>query len=70
MPFPFLFFKFGPQIRKRCKYAAEAERFLRDIQAEKDPKEIAEEEEEEREADRETLNGKVKDLEKGSPKGG
>lgn len=72
VPFPFLFFKFGPQIRKRCKYAAEAERFLRDIQAEKDPQEIAEEEEEEREADRETLNGKnnvERDLEKGSPKG-
>lgn len=29
MPFPFLFYRFGPQIRRRCKYAAEADDFKR-----------------------------------------
>lgn len=28
VPFPFLFYKYGPAIRKRCKYAAQAEAFL------------------------------------------
>jgi len=27
VPFPFLFYKYGPAIRRRCKFAAEAERF-------------------------------------------
>lgn len=27
VPFPFLFYRFGPQIRRRCKYAAEADDF-------------------------------------------
>lgn len=27
MPFPFLFYRYGPQIRRRCKYAAEADDF-------------------------------------------
>ncbi|TKA80314.1 hypothetical protein B0A55_02199 [Friedmanniomyces simplex] len=32
VPFPFLFYKYGPKIRARCKYAAEAEAFLRRMQ--------------------------------------
>lgn len=28
LPFPFLFYKYGPQIRSRCKYASEAARIL------------------------------------------
>lgn len=28
VPFPFLFYKYGPVIRKRCKYAAQAQAFL------------------------------------------
>jgi hypothetical protein len=28
MPFPFLFFKYGPQIRTKCKYASEAAKML------------------------------------------
>ncbi|KAH0833550.1 hypothetical protein AYO21_05228 [Fonsecaea monophora] len=28
LPFPFLFYKYGPQIRSRCKYAAEAAKVL------------------------------------------
>lgn len=33
VPFPFLFYKFGAQIRTKCKYAAEADAFMRKIQA-------------------------------------
>jgi hypothetical protein len=28
VPFPFLFYRFGAQIRKKCKYAAEAEKLM------------------------------------------
>jgi len=34
-PFPFLFYKFGEKIRKRCKYAAEAARVLEEMRAER-----------------------------------
>ena len=30
-PFPFLFYKFGGEIRRRCKYAAEAARVLEEM---------------------------------------
>lgn len=33
VPFPFLFYKYGAQIRTKCKYAAEADQFMRKIQA-------------------------------------
>ncbi|KAK0253454.1 MFS siderochrome iron transporter 1 [Friedmanniomyces endolithicus] len=32
VPFPFLFYKYGPKIRARCKYASEAEAFLKRMQ--------------------------------------
>lgn len=32
VPFPFLFWKFGPQIRTRCKYASESAAFLAKLQ--------------------------------------
>lgn len=32
MPFPFLFYKFGKSIRKRCKYAAESEAHMQKLQ--------------------------------------
>jgi hypothetical protein len=28
VPFPFLFYRFGAQIRKKCKFAAEAEKLM------------------------------------------
>lgn len=31
VPFPFLFYKYGPAIRTRCKYAAEADKFLKEM---------------------------------------
>jgi hypothetical protein len=32
VPFPFLFYHYGPAIRARCKFAAEAAAFLRKMQ--------------------------------------
>ena len=32
VPFPFLFYKYGPAIRERCKYAAESAAFLKQMQ--------------------------------------
>lgn len=34
LPFPFIFYRYGPAIRKRCKFAAEAEAFLKSLRAE------------------------------------
>ncbi|KAK5741322.1 MFS siderochrome iron transporter 1 [Elasticomyces elasticus] len=39
VPLPFLFYKYGPRIRKSCKYAAEAEAFLRRMQEDMEKKE-------------------------------
>lgn len=33
IPFPFLFYKYGPAIRSRCKYAAQSQEFMKRIQA-------------------------------------
>ncbi|KAK4635324.1 Major facilitator superfamily multidrug transporter [Fulvia fulva] len=32
VPFPFLFYKYGAKIRERCKYAAQSEKFMREMQ--------------------------------------
>lgn len=32
VPFPFLFYKYGPRIRKNCKYAAQSDQFMRKLQ--------------------------------------
>ncbi|EFW13702.1 MFS multidrug transporter [Coccidioides posadasii str. Silveira] len=62
VPFPFLFFKYGATIRKKCKFAADAEAFMRRLQesslqqreeALKKAEEEEEKEEEEEEASRE-----------------
>jgi hypothetical protein len=34
VPFPFLFYRYGPAIRRRCKFAAEADDFMRMLQKE------------------------------------
>lgn len=36
VPMPFLFYKYGPAIRARCKFAAEAEAFMRRMKAQYD----------------------------------
>ncbi|WEW56976.1 MFS siderochrome iron transporter 1 [Emydomyces testavorans] len=52
VPFPFLFYKYGAQIRKRCKFAGEADAFMRRLQqASLQQKEEARVEEEEEEQD-------------------
>lgn len=33
VPAPFLFYKYGPSIRTRCKYAAQSDAFMRKMQA-------------------------------------
>jgi hypothetical protein len=30
-PFPFIFYRYGPAIRRKCKYAAEADNFMRTL---------------------------------------
>lgn len=39
VPFPFIFYKYGPTIRAKCKYAAQSEKFMREMQQQmqKDP---------------------------------
>jgi hypothetical protein len=44
VPFPFLFCKYGPAIRMRCKYAAEAARVLEQIRKGSSPHTDEEEE--------------------------
>lgn len=62
VPLPFLFYKFGPRIRKNCKYAGEAEAFMKRMQsemeqhdegAESDATAVPSEREEEKERERE-----------------
>lgn len=48
VPFPFLFYKYGAKIRSKCKYAAEAEAFLKKMQKQ------SEEHDEKDESDNET----------------
>lgn len=37
VPMPFLFYKYGPAIRKRCKFAAESDAFMRRLQQKAEP---------------------------------
>ncbi|KAJ5618849.1 hypothetical protein N7510_002833 [Penicillium lagena] len=46
VPFPFLFYKYGPAIRKRCKFAAQSDAFMRKIQEQVDVAPSSEEEKE------------------------
>lgn len=32
MPMPFLFYKYGPKVRERCKFAAESAAFMKKVQ--------------------------------------
>ncbi|CDM34832.1 hypothetical protein DTO013E5_3258 [Penicillium roqueforti] len=46
VPFPFLFYKYGPAIRTRCKFAAQSEAFMRKIQEQAIPEPMEDEKEE------------------------
>ena len=49
VPFPFLLFKYGPTIRKGCRFAAQSDAFMRKIQEQtKASSKIEEEKEQER----------------------
>ncbi len=76
VPFPFLFYKYGPAIRKRCKFAREAEEAMAELAAAQQEGEGNERDEKEREAqpempaegvaaDRMDVNSEERDLEKG-----
>ncbi|CAI7609257.1 unnamed protein product [Penicillium manginii] len=45
VPFPFLFYKYGAAIRKRCKFAAQSDAFMRKIQEQATAVPVEEEEE-------------------------
>ncbi|KAI9931943.1 hypothetical protein MW887_009444 [Aspergillus wentii] len=71
VPFPFLFYKYGPAIRKRCKYSAQSEAFMRKLQDQATQPESSGEEEqhEEKEApvfDRTEAPAAVADVSDGS----
>ena len=55
VPFPFLFYKYGASIRKRCKFAAQSEAFMRKIQEQATMARSEEEEEEEEEGEGEEI---------------
>ncbi|ETS79849.1 hypothetical protein PFICI_07378 [Pestalotiopsis fici W106-1] len=44
VPFPFLFYKYGPAIRSRCNFAAESEEFMRKLKRQQDEAAAMEEE--------------------------
>ncbi len=39
-PFPFLLYRYGPVIRKRCKYSSEAIAYLKQLQGERSPSKV------------------------------
>ncbi|EME50399.1 hypothetical protein DOTSEDRAFT_69055 [Dothistroma septosporum NZE10] len=46
VPFPFLFYKYGAGIRERCKYAAQSDKFMREMQKQNEDNDDDESEEE------------------------
>lgn len=52
VPFPFLFYKYGPKIRKGCKYAAQSDAFMRKLQEAQQQPESGQEEKEDEAFDR------------------
>ncbi|KAJ6028362.1 hypothetical protein N7540_003938 [Penicillium herquei] len=43
VPFPFIFYRYGPAIRRKCKYAAEADEFMRKLANKANEKQVVEE---------------------------
>ncbi|KAF1817275.1 polyamine transporter 3 [Eremomyces bilateralis CBS 781.70] len=69
VPFPFLFYKYGAGIRKRCKYSAESDAFMSRLRGDETPPEEGEfETEEERDVERAETPARVaskeRDMEK------
>lgn len=61
LPFPFLFYKYGDQIRSRCKFAAEAAQVLAMFRQSADEAVIEVEVEDEKEAAQENVQGILSD---------
>lgn len=51
VPMPFLFYKYGPPIRERCKFAAQSAEFMRNLQQQRDKSSDDEEYEKEKDND-------------------
>lgn len=66
VPFPLVFWKYGPKIRARCKFAAEAARVLQEMRA--DNRVIDESEAEEEVRDAERMERLVKSMSRQSKK--
>jgi hypothetical protein len=56
LPFPFLFYKYGGSIRKRCKYASEADLFMQKIRGQLPPSNETSDLEDEKEREKEVEN--------------
>jgi hypothetical protein len=41
MPMPFLFYKYGPNVRERCKFAAESAAFMKKMQEQQEQQQQA-----------------------------
>ncbi|KAI9713890.1 MAG: hypothetical protein M1820_000620 [Bogoriella megaspora] len=74
VPFPFLFYKYGPPIRKRCKFAAEADAFMAKIRNQSTGQSKVKEEDQEQEAldysyedEKSVRDDSEKDIEKQEP---
>lgn len=61
LPFPFLFYKYGGAIRARCKYAAEAEAFMKKLRGQLPQDATLEEEEEEQIEEQDAMNYSYED---------
>jgi hypothetical protein len=66
VPFPFLFYRYGEQIRMKCKYAAQAARALDEMRDTGNTTEEEEDETEEREVGSKRGLGDGADIENGS----
>lgn len=51
VPFPFLFYKYGPKVRKSCKFAAQSDAFMRKLQEQTEQEPETEQEEAEAETE-------------------
>jgi MFS family permease len=64
VPFPYLFYKYGPAVRRRCKFATEAELFVKQLRGEPveavmKPEDVAEDETALREIDQQWVEEEV-----------
>ncbi|KAJ5901887.1 hypothetical protein N7495_002415 [Penicillium taxi] len=66
VPFPFLFYKYGAQIRTRCKFAAQSDAFMRNLQEQSKAAAAIAEKEEDTEFDRTEASAEGGSLSSGS----